>query len=116
MEFSTKHRRIQGISKIKTCRVNKKVIDETIGFSQITRASREKTTMAKSNSKAMSSNINASRPVSPDEVYANKGMIMNVAKRLGWDGTMTVARIWCRRLLSSAGVTRVSGSTRSVAL
>ena len=28
---------------------------------------------------------NAVRPVSPDEVYANKGVIMDVARRLYWD-------------------------------
>ena len=39
----------------------------------------------KDNSKVTSDTINAIRPVSPDEVYANKSLIINVGKRLGWD-------------------------------
>ncbi|MBR4519455.1 MAG: sigma-70 family RNA polymerase sigma factor [Victivallales bacterium] len=39
----------------------------------------------KDNSKATSDIIDAIRPVSPDEVYANKGTIISVGKRLGWD-------------------------------
>ena len=34
---------------------------------------------------AVNSVINAIRPVSPDEVYANSGLIMDVGKRLRWD-------------------------------
>lgn len=39
----------------------------------------------KNNSNAVNSPSNAIRPVSPEEVYANRRLVMNVAKRLGLD-------------------------------
>ena len=43
-------------------------------------------TMAKNESdNAQKYELNDARPISPEEVYANKGLILDVAKRLGFD-------------------------------